>query len=177
MFWSQKRSPAEEEEGRQGILSVFIFFHHPPLNPPSLAKGLREGNWCNQSAGWGFPPPPSPARLALLAGSLQCVCVWGRGWGEVVLLLCSWLWLQPGERARERARDREGESERERERSRDRVSGAAHSAGTAAADTHTGRERRSLQAKGGNLHRRLDSQEFLRGGAAGGMRWVLFCVG
>lgn len=166
VFWSEKRSPAEEEEGRQGILSVFIFF-------PPLAKGLREGNWCNQSAGWGFPPPP-PRLVWLSWLGLFSVYVFGEGGGGRLCCCCV-----PGSgcsQERERASERETEKERasERERSRDRVSGAAHSAGTAAAET--GRERRSLQAKGGNLHRRLDSPEFMWG-LAGSMRWVLFCIG
>lgn len=166
VFWSEKRSPAEEE--RQGILSVFIFFF------PLLRRGLEKVTGAiNPLAGDSLHPLPGSSGSPGWVSSV-CMCLGkGVGGGCVVVVFLA---LVAARRESERARDREGESERERERSRDRVSGAAHSAGTAAAETHTGRERRSLQAEGGNLHQRLDSQEFMWG-VIGSMRWVLSCVG
>lgn len=145
------------------MLSASVCFLPPP------AKRLAEGNRCHPSAAGGFPPPPS----RLVWGS--SACVWGRGWGRPCC--CCVLALVAARRESERARDGAGAGERERERSRDRVSGAAHSAGTAL-QTHARAE------KGGHGRRREPAAEVRLPGVTRGSgeraaglvpRWVTGC--
>lgn len=104
VFWSEKRSPAEEE-GRQGILSVFIFF-------PFLRRGLEKVTGAiNPLAGDSLHPLPGSSGSPGWVSSV-CMCLGkGVGGGCVVVMFLA---LVAARRESERARDREGESERAR---------------------------------------------------------------
>lgn len=128
-----------------------VFSLYSSFFPPLSRRGLEKvTSAINPLAGDSLHPHPG---LSGSPGWVPSVCVClgkGVGGGCVVVVFLALLAAR-----RESERETEKERARERGRSRDRVSGAAHSAGNAAAETHTGRERRSLRAEGGNLHPRL----------------------
>lgn len=170
VFWSEKRSPAEEEEGRQGILSVFIFFF--PLSRRGLGKVTGA---INPLAGDSLHPLPGSSGSPGWVSSV-CMCLGkGVGGGCVVVVFLA---LVAARRESERASERQsGESERAREREepRSRFRGSTFRRNRCCRNTH-GQRKEVIASKGGNLHRRLDSQEFMRG-IIGSMRWGLFCIG